>query len=82
MTLHVGLDGEVKAVYGEALDLASLGTLTFCRASHVEPDAEGRWHADLSPVSGPALGPFARRSEAVAAELAWLGAYWPVPRSQ
>ena len=30
------------------------------RASHVEPDEAGRWWADLSPVGGPRLGPFAR----------------------
>ena len=38
------------------------------RASHVEPDAEGRWLADLTPVAGPVLGPFDLRSEALAAE--------------
>ena len=34
------------------------------------------WLADLSPVNGPVLGPFDRRSEALAAELAWLEANW------
>jgi hypothetical protein len=50
----------------------SLGRLTITRAGHVEPDARGGWLADLSPVGGPALGPFSRRSEALAAEQLWL----------
>jgi len=38
----------------------------------VEPDASGDWWADLSPVAGPALGPFTHRSEALHAEAMWL----------
>ena len=52
--------------FRETIDLAALGPLTLRRASHVEPDVEGRWFADLTPVSGPLLGPFIRRSEALA----------------
>ena len=44
------------------------------RASHVEPDDDGRWFADLSPVEGPKLGPFALRSQALDAERVWLEA--------
>ena len=79
MDLVVDPRGVVRAVYAEAIDLASLGRPTIARASHVEPDADGRWHADLGPVGGPALGPFARRSEALAAEVAWLEAHWLAP---
>ena len=53
-------------------DLAALGKLSIARASRVEPDEAGRWWADLSPVGGPSLGPFAAL-EALAAELRWLG---------
>ena len=35
-------------------------------------DDAGRWLADLSPVSGPLLGPFCLRSQALAAEQEWL----------
>jgi len=42
------------------------------RASYVEPDDHGQWWADLHPVGGPCLGPFPRRSAALAAELRWL----------
>jgi hypothetical protein len=62
----------VKCLYGEELDLRQLGELSIHRASHVEPDARGQWLADLSPVGGPTLGPFGTRSEALAAEEAWL----------
>ena len=61
-----------RAVYSEEIELDSLGHAVITRASHVEPGGDGGWHADLSPVAGPVLGPFARRSEALAAERAWL----------
>ncbi len=74
--------GEVRAIYSEEIDLAALGPPEIHRASHVEPDAAGRWHADLRPVLGPVLGPFAFRSEALAAEVAWLRRYWlRIPRA-
>jgi len=44
----------------------------------VEPDQQGRWWADLSPIRGPSLGPFTQRSEALAAEHAWLETNWLV----
>jgi hypothetical protein len=62
----------VRCLYGEVIDLTVLGPVFIHRASQVEPDAEGRWWADLAPVDGPSLGPFARRSEALAAERQWL----------
>ena len=70
MDLFVAPDGSTKAIYSEEIDLHSLGTTTITRASHVEPDASGRWFADI--VGGPRLGPFTRRSEALAAEVTWL----------
>ena len=76
MDLVVNPLGLVRTIYDEALDLAALGRPVITRASHVEPDASGRWLADLSPVSGPLLGPFDRRSEALAAERDWLRRYW------
>ena len=70
MDLFIAPDGTTKAIYAEDIDLHSLGTATITRASHVEPDASGRWFAGI--VDGPRLGPFTRRSEALAAEVAWL----------
>ena len=70
MELFITPTGTVQAIYDEAIDLHTLGTATITRASHVEPDASGQWFADI--VDGPRLGPFARRSEALAAEVAWL----------
>ena len=74
MELVVGLDGVARCIYDEALDLREIGTLKITRASHVEPDAEGCWWADMGPVGGPMLGPFTSRSEALAAERGWLNA--------
>lgn len=70
--LRVTPDGTVETVYSEAIDLTEIGRASIARASHVEPTPDGSWTADLSPVGGPVLGPFARRSEALAAEVAWL----------
>ena len=72
MNLVIDPLGTVRCVYGEAIPLADLGDLTIRRASHVEPDEAGRWWADLTPVGGPVLGPFDRRSAALEAEAAWL----------
>ena len=76
MKLIVKPDGTVRAIYDETIDLAVLGRPTIARASHVEPDEQGRWLADLSPVDGPVLGPFDHRSEALKAERDWLERHW------
>ena len=76
MQLVIESGGIVRCIYSEAIDLAALGRPAISRASHVEPDPQGRWWADLSPLSGPRLGPYEFRSEALAAELAWLEANW------
>ena len=81
--MHLVIDarGGVRAVYGELIDLRSLGRPALSRASHVEPTPDGRWTADLRPVVGPVLGPFAHRSEALEAERAWLEVNWLTPSS-
>ena len=81
MELVIETSGLGRCIYDETLDLTVLGSLSVRRASHVEPDDQGRWIADLSPVDGPQLGPFAQRSAALEAEIAWLQAHWlaPVP---
>ena len=64
--------GHIRTVYTEAIDLPALGALHLRRASHVEPDAQGRWWADLAPVGGPHLGPYTCRSQSIRAESDWL----------
>ena len=76
MELVIDSRGNVRCVYSEVIDLAALGKVSICRASHVEPDADGGWWADLAPVNGPRLGPFGRRTEALACEARWLAAHW------
>ena len=49
MELVVGVDGVARCIYDEALDLREIGKLQIKRASHVEPDAEGYWWADMGP---------------------------------
>jgi hypothetical protein len=79
MQLIVDPQGRVRSLYEELIDLAVLGSLSIRRASHVEPDKAGKWWADLSPVSGPQLGPFDYRSQALDAERAWLELHWLSP---
>jgi hypothetical protein len=74
MQLIVEPKGVIRCLYDELIDLSELGQPQIRRASFVEPDTAGQWHADLSPVGGPALGPFACRSAALHAERQWLEA--------
>ena len=76
MEIIIKPGGQLTCLYDETLDLHALGRPDIRRGSHVEPDARGQWHADLSPVQGPVLGPFSRRSDALAAERRWLEANW------
>jgi hypothetical protein len=79
MQLVVEPDGNVRAIYSEEIPLETLGRPRIFRASVVEPDGDGRWHADLRLLLGPVLGPFPCRSEAVSAEVAWLEKHWLLP---
>lgn len=76
MQLVISSGGSIRCLYDESLDLRALGKLSISRGSHVEPDQDGRWIADLAPVGGPRIGPFDNRSEALAAETAWLNEHW------
>ena len=72
MELVVGVDVVARCIYDDALDLREIGKLQITRASHVEPDAEGYWWADMGRSGGPVLGPYGSRSEALGAEREWL----------
>lgn len=76
MNLLITAEGIVRCVYDETVDLSAIGALSIRRGSHVEPDGDGNWWADLSPVDGPRLGPFHTRSVALDAEQDWLNAHW------
>jgi hypothetical protein len=79
MELVVGSDGGVKCIYDEGIELREIGTLKITRASHVEPDQDGNWWADMGPSGGPMLGPYGSRSEALWAERAFLVLLRPKP---
>ena len=76
MQILVTPTGTVRTIYSELVDLRPLGKFAITRGSHVEPTEDGQWTADMSPVAGPLLGPFANRSAALAAEHAWLEEHW------
>lgn len=72
MDLYIDPCGGMTCLYDEAIPLSAFGKLTIRRASHVEPDIQGQWWADLAPSNGPRLGPFPTRRAALQAETAWL----------
>ena len=76
MHLLIDTEGQIFCLYTEQIDLPAMGILSIRRASLVEPDGRGEWWADLSPLGGPLLRPFAIRSAALAAEQKWLEAHW------
>jgi len=74
MDIIIGTDGTVRFIYTDDLvGLLGEGEARTRRASRVEPGPAG-WTADLAPVGGPVLGPFALRQEALDAEVQWLEA--------
>ncbi len=79
MQLLVEPCGTVRCVYDETIDLSQIGRLAILRGSHVEPDFDGQWVADLAPVQGPRMGPFSNRSAALSAEADWLNLHWLSP---
>ena len=72
MEIVIKPSGLFIGIYSDSFDYGSFGRPQIRRASHVEPTDDGRWTADLSPVDGPKLGPFDKRSEAIDAELEFL----------
>ncbi|MGA2256175.1 MAG: hypothetical protein ABSG53_16120 [Thermoguttaceae bacterium] len=71
MQISVTPQGDTVFIYNEDFDASFLECTTIARASHVEP-CEGEWSADMSPVGGPVLSGFTKRSQALAAEVTWL----------
>lgn len=68
-------EGTVRFIYRDDLrPLLKQGQARIERASHVEPKGT-MWEADLTPVSGPVLGPFTTRQAALDAEVEWLDAH-------
>lgn len=92
LELFVRPDGSVACIYPtqeqDELDFLDLvdalgGGMKRRRASEVEPAEDGAgWTADMARVSGPVLGPFRTRREALDREVEWLlannlgGASW------
>lgn len=83
-TIFISPTGDIQFIYTDALrSFLRHGEARIARASHVEPTADSKWTADLTPVGGPILGPFPERSAALQAETDWLLAHpetWPTPR--
>lgn len=69
-----GHDGTLRYVYDDDVHkhLSKLGEVSIKRATHVEPDENGLWYADLSPVGGEKVTGFKTHQEAIDFELKWL----------
>lgn len=71
--VSVKVDGTIRFVYDDELEsLKYAGPSHTRRASFVEPDSNGLWVADLSPIHGPKFGPFRLRKTALDAERDWI----------
>lgn len=70
---HIGM---IRSIFADEItELFRHGEASVERASYVEPrhGPDGvEWTADMAPSSGPLLGPFATRGEAITAEVEWL----------
>lgn len=65
--------GTITAIYSDLhADLMAEGKAVVKRASHVEPNENGEWLADMVPVGGGVLGPFHLRQDALDAEHEFL----------
>lgn len=75
MRIKINTDGTVQMIYTEDIDVSEIGNVqSITRASHVEPVNGGsQWEADMRPIGGPVIGVFDRRSDALAAEVDWIG---------
>lgn len=75
-------DGTLRFIYSDEIAEATrdLGKHHTQRASHVEPDTDGNWTVDMSPIAGRPmnLGAHAKRSDAINAEVNWLREYLTV----
>ena len=76
MQIAIAADGTTRFIHNDVLDAKALGAASIQRASHVEPNDDLTWTADLTPVKGPVLGPFPTRAAALAAEVLWLERNW------
>ena len=80
MKLVIGPNGNIRTLYCEEIDLQKLGKMQISRGSYVEPNENGQWMVDLSPLFGPTLGPYSKRSEALQAEIEWIEERWLQPK--
>lgn len=80
MKLVIAPNGNIRTLYCEEIDLQKLGRIQISRGSYVEPNENGQWMVDLSPLSGPRLGPFSKRSKALQAEIEWIEERWLQPK--
>ena len=59
-------------IYEDGHPLLALGRPEITRASHVEPNEDGLWVADMGPVGGPRLEKQATSALAIDQEIDWL----------
>jgi hypothetical protein len=82
MKLSISRDGTITAIYSDSLAplIEGAANVAITRASNVEPDQFGQWWATMHASAndrinpGRVFGPFKLRSEALAAEVAYLEA--------
>ena len=84
MNITIRIKGnQIRTIYNDELVscLKRLGITKTKRATNVEPDDNGNWKIDLSPVNGPIIDSFESRQKALNTEVEWLlYNHIPVPK--
>lgn len=76
-TIKVTPSGAWHFIYQERLKpLLGRGHAVMTRASYVNPQSDGSWTADLTPLKGPVLANFPTRQHALDAEEHWITHHW------
>lgn len=71
----VSSSGDLKYIYSDELrPLHSLGEVEIKRASSVEPQPDGTWGFDMTPMGRPdvKVAGFTKRADALSAEVKWI----------
>jgi len=69
--VSIDQSGDVKFVHDDEIFQAIGVGGVIERASHVEPEGD-QWTVDLTPVNGPVVRGFSKRSVALAWEKKWI----------
>ena len=73
ITIAINNDGSLQMIYSDEMrEILNEGQGSIRRASHVEPELDNTWSADMSPIGGQKLEGFETRESALKAEVEFI----------